>query len=167
MVRSDSAATCTDILPHSICTISSDECSLPKADLCNAQLNDTLSMLQGLGDLRDPQLRGTVSSCPKRERPRHYFVGERAGPHALGAVMACECCAGKCDLRSEDGDQDRFAEYANYERQSIEQVQKFQICKICGCLIDGTAEAMGMTECFWHHNSKESSEEDWGAYSDD
>ena len=52
VTRRVDAATCIDILPHSIGTTSSDGSPLPRAEL------------QGLGDFRDPQVGDTVASCP-------------------------------------------------------------------------------------------------------
>ena len=53
-------------------------------------------------------------------------------------------------------------DYANYERPNLAP-----ICKIGGEHLDIYSEMRGLTLCDWHHESKESSEEDWGAYSDD
>ena len=34
----------------------------------------------------------------KRACPRHYKAGKDAGPHWVGDVTRCGCCAGTCDL---------------------------------------------------------------------
>ena len=43
-------------------------------------------------------LAATISGpIRRRSCPRHYTIGQQAGPHDFGDHMGCGCCAGTCD----------------------------------------------------------------------
>jgi hypothetical protein len=60
--------------------------------------------LAAAGTMADPGTAATGIGGPATEDhgprgcPRHRAAGQKAGPHVLGRIMYCGCCAGTCEL---------------------------------------------------------------------